>query len=281
MRRFDAPILLVATLASLVLLATPLLAQEPAQQPPPPKAEPPSLEAFLGVTFAFPDMSGVWTRTITEPSHSWGGWTYPGWRTDATLGFSTTSAVGIDVGANIFFNRRLGLQIILDHFGSEFVGPPGVFNYRDDTGKTSTTESEGAHGNARWLGVSLNAVVRGQLPRRWAWTLSGGLSVFSLDAEVGSIPCDTVIGRCLRRGMMYAHILQLGGNAGASLTVPVVRRLAVFADARYFATGGILLDGAPTGAAPLDPSYFRLMVGVNCLLWRKPGADIVDGWKAR
>jgi hypothetical protein len=261
MRRFDAPILLVALLPSLGLTATPLLAQEPQQHPPATTSEPPSLEAFVGPAMGFSNLSATWNW---HRDGSWGSYTY---YDDTTFAWETSLPIGVEVGANLYFGRKLGIQVLFSHLDSRVTGPPTQFH--DNRGYAR--ELPAPHGTASWYVLSFNPIVRGRLGRRLGWTVSGGLSSVWLITDLGA-----------PQGIRLSdRSRQLGGNVGASLDVRVAPRATVFMDVRYAAASAVHHSAAPTDAAPLNPSHLRLMAGVNCLLWRKRGVDIVDGWKAK
>jgi hypothetical protein len=217
-----------------------------------------------------------------------------------TVTFDGHTSVGFEAGANLFFARHAGLQLLFDRQSPDLEGTNGPYdvtlNYVSrpppDNQPIPVTVNKSTlwpdtTGSITQSTFSVNGVVRVGTSSRIDATLSGGLSIQRLSGTVQPVGFtqynfgghSVLFENEYRLAMSLAPTSALGFNLGGDLNVHVARHVALLFGYRYF--GGPSVDMPVHVASVLNPeeiTFAQTIADIERWMAPAPAHVHITGW---
>ena len=208
-----------------------------------------------------------------------------------------------EVGANLFLDRHVGLQVRFERSRTDIGGanapyvahlryisvPPPSYTPVSNSYDVSYTWPD-TTGEWRTSSLSLNPVFRGSLGRRVMGTVSGGLSYLRLSGAVAPVALSQywLGGHSVLFSSLYrlraeaAPVNSVGLNVGGGVSVAVSSRFSVLADVRWVYAGHVEVPLTVTEV--LNPSEITMAQDLDFIrsaMAPAPGPASIDTSRVR
>jgi len=217
-----------------------------------------------------------------------------------TVMFDGQTHVGLEAGANLFFARHAGLQLLFDRHSPDLEGTNGPYdvtlNYisRPPPGNQAipvtvnkSTPWPDTNGSITQSTFSVNGVVRVGTSSRIDATFSGGLSIQRLSGTVEPVGFtqynlgghSVLFENEYRLAMSLGPTSAAGFNLGGDLNVHVANHVALLFGYRYF--GGPSVDMPVHVASVLNPdeiTFAQTIADIERWMAPAPAQVHIGGW---